>query len=451
MPEEPSPRAGAAMTLHAASGKVVLFGGGGRVSLGDTWTWDGERWEEQHPDHQPPPRQHSAMAYDPTRGEILLFGGDSDLGSGRPELLADTWAWNGDDWRHIERRHSPDPGPTPHMAFDLTARRIVLVTQPTAWSPEHAVSATETWTWDGDNWAHHATMPRPILEGFTEVGAPGAIRDRPTHGGTGPNGLTTAMASEPVGGHVVLVQRVQHANTVPGPTATWTWTGDGWHLADVHDAPEPPPTNPLLVADEAGHRVLYIDIAARLWAWDGATWAAIEDGPGALRRGAACMTVDARSRLVLFGGAAAPPGGLYSDTWTWAKEEGWRRRAGSAEPAAIVRPPVVLPPTDISAEQAMRLAATQGLIGRNGVAVRAVAGRARDFHHSGGGSPGGDRYVWAVQFTGTFSVRLGPPGSPRHQAPHTSACLLLDYVTGEFVQSSIPAPPQLTEGRPRLV
>lgn len=158
------------------------------------------------------------------------------------------------------------------------------------------------------------------------------------------------------------------------------------------------------------------------------------------------MAVDADGKLVLFGGAAALPGGLYSDTWTWSESDGWSRRAGPAEPAAIVRPPAVLPPTGISAADALRLAATQAYFGQNGVAVRAVAGCARDFHHPGAGSPGGDRHVWAVLFAGTFPpASAGPPARrPRHHAPHTSACVLLDYVTGEFVRATIPAPPRLT-------
>jgi hypothetical protein len=247
----------------------------------------------------------------------------------------------------------------------------------------------------------------------------------------------------------VLIQRVQHHGTVPGPTATWTWTGDDWRLAPVHDAPAPPPTNPLLATDGAGQRVLYIDISAQLWAWDGASWTALGEGPEPLHRGGASMATDGRGNLILFGGAAAPPGGLYSDTWTWSARVGWSRRAGPAEPTPVVRPPVAPPPIGITAEHATRLA-TDYMRARwqNASTVRTAAGRARDFRHPGGGSPGGDRYVWAVLCTGVFHARRVsfPHGRPRPpQPPLTTAAVLLDYVTGEFVVSMMPAPPQLTE------
>jgi hypothetical protein len=134
------------MAFDRATSEVVLFGGGDRVSLGDTWTWGGERWQQKHPAHRPPARQHAAMAYDAERRQVLLFGGDSEEGSGRPELRADTWAWDGSDWTQLHPVSSPNAGPTPHMAYDATAREVVLVTQPEGWSLMDASSATRTWT-----------------------------------------------------------------------------------------------------------------------------------------------------------------------------------------------------------------------------------------------------------------------------------------------------------------
>src|ERR1700719_986653 len=46
----PPARSGASMAYDAATGTVVLFGGGGaNSSLSDTWTWDGATWTQQHP------------------------------------------------------------------------------------------------------------------------------------------------------------------------------------------------------------------------------------------------------------------------------------------------------------------------------------------------------------------------------------------------------------------
>jgi hypothetical protein len=56
------------MAYDAARGEVVLFGGWDGTLLGDTWTWDGTTWTEEHPAISPPARILMGMAYDPGRG-----------------------------------------------------------------------------------------------------------------------------------------------------------------------------------------------------------------------------------------------------------------------------------------------------------------------------------------------------------------------------------------------
>src|SRR5215211_8248404 len=95
----PSPpgRSDGAMAANPAGG-VVLFGGSihpatGLVALGDTWTFYGEAWVEQHPPFGPPPRAQAAMAFDSARGVAVLFGGNTFT-----SRLGDTWTWDGTDW-----------------------------------------------------------------------------------------------------------------------------------------------------------------------------------------------------------------------------------------------------------------------------------------------------------------------------------------------------------------
>src|SRR2546429_77956 len=52
------------MAYDAATHTVVLFGGGDRFLLNDTWTWDGSDWTQQAPATSPPIRQRASMAYD---------------------------------------------------------------------------------------------------------------------------------------------------------------------------------------------------------------------------------------------------------------------------------------------------------------------------------------------------------------------------------------------------
>ena len=100
----PSARAEAAVAYDPARGRTVLFGGydrqgdGGARRLGDTWEWDGIRWQRVS-DTGPPPRSGAAMAYHPARG-VVLFGG-----SGGPR--GDTWAWNGRLWSRVPVPDAP--------------------------------------------------------------------------------------------------------------------------------------------------------------------------------------------------------------------------------------------------------------------------------------------------------------------------------------------------------
>ena len=91
----PSARNSASMAYDAATGNVVLFGGGGFGSgpspLGDTWTWDGSTWTKQAPATSPPARQYGSMAYDAATGNVVLFGGGG--GSSGLSPLGDTWTW----------------------------------------------------------------------------------------------------------------------------------------------------------------------------------------------------------------------------------------------------------------------------------------------------------------------------------------------------------------------
>src|SRR5262245_26789082 len=66
-PLAPGPRINHAMVYDSVRGRVVLFGGIARDNTseyGDTWEWDGFRWERVAT-NGPAPRSKHAMAYDP--------------------------------------------------------------------------------------------------------------------------------------------------------------------------------------------------------------------------------------------------------------------------------------------------------------------------------------------------------------------------------------------------
>ncbi len=74
---QPPARTDAAIAYDAADGTVVMFGGQGKsASLGDTWTWDGSSWTQQHPATSPPALSGAEMTYDPVSHDVVLVGGD---------------------------------------------------------------------------------------------------------------------------------------------------------------------------------------------------------------------------------------------------------------------------------------------------------------------------------------------------------------------------------------
>jgi hypothetical protein len=154
----PPARAEASVAYDSSRRRLVLFGGyrtaaDGRVRLGDTWEWDGRRWEQKNPPVAPSPRNGAAMAYDPHRRRVVLFGG-----SGRS---ADTWEWDGTAWASVD---APAPGRfNSVMTYDGASRSILRFG---GWNGESREG--DTWRYDGRRWErldvpgpeprNHATM-----------------------------------------------------------------------------------------------------------------------------------------------------------------------------------------------------------------------------------------------------------------------------------------------------
>ncbi|HVX21247.1 MAG TPA: fibronectin type III domain-containing protein [Acidimicrobiales bacterium] len=158
----PPARTGASMAYDAATGTVVLFGGLDITEngLGDTWTWDGTDWTEQHPATSPPARTGAAMADDAAAGDLVLFGGAGTT-VGTYRLLGDTWTWDGTDWTEQHPATSPAARADASIADDAATGTVVLFGG--AGTTGKLGSAGGTWTWDGTDWTdqHPATSPDP--------------------------------------------------------------------------------------------------------------------------------------------------------------------------------------------------------------------------------------------------------------------------------------------------
>ncbi|HUP48114.1 MAG TPA: kelch repeat-containing protein [Thermoanaerobaculia bacterium] len=123
----PGPRAGHAFLYDAVRQRCLLFGGRGAEGyLADTWEWDGSSWHEFEVTG-PSPRWFFGSATDMESGRIVIFGGrgpDAPV-QGRDATgdLGDTWAWDGRRWELLSTE-GPPARSSGQMAS--TGRSIIL-------------------------------------------------------------------------------------------------------------------------------------------------------------------------------------------------------------------------------------------------------------------------------------------------------------------------------------
>lgn len=291
-----------AMAYHAKSDHVVLFGGSSTSAiLGDTWTWDGAKWERKSPATSPPARDRHAMAYDGVSNRVILFGGFDTT------CRNDTWAWDGADWTLLTPGNQPPARCNHAMAYDAARGTIVL------FGGSFASLYGDTWVWDGANWMPRSSTPSPAAQS------------------------NHAMAYDPVRQRTVLFSGLG----VPGQE-TWEWDGVSW-------AKKLPATSPsgrsdaAMAYDAAAGRILLFggfggsQNLNDTWLYDGANWVQTTPGAAPPARSSHAMVYDSgRGEAVVVGGHQGPKRAT-SDTWTRQhKAQTWTRRNDGSPPAWLV-------------------------------------------------------------------------------------------------------------------
>ena len=194
--DAPGARAEAALAYDSSRRRLVLFGGyrgtgPQRVRLGDTWEWDGDRWQLVS-QAGPSPRNNAAMVYDPDRRVTVLFGGSSGT------ALGETWEWDGSLWRRSDAPVT-EPRYNAAMAYDGASHRVLRFG---GWNGTERTS--DTWAYDGRAWT--------LL-----------TRD-------GPRARNhSALAFDARRGRVVLFGGHDGPNVFGD---TWEWFGGRWVLVD---------------------------------------------------------------------------------------------------------------------------------------------------------------------------------------------------------------------------
>ena len=127
----PAARIAAAMAYDKASGRLILFGGLGHLErtygalLSETWAFDSgtHTWVELKPASSPPSRGFATMAYDEASGKPILFGG-----GGEGKMFGDTWAYDsaGNTWTKLRTGGSPGALDYASMFYDPVSRRMIV-------------------------------------------------------------------------------------------------------------------------------------------------------------------------------------------------------------------------------------------------------------------------------------------------------------------------------------
>jgi hypothetical protein len=168
----PPKRTGAAVAWDPGMHAVLLFGGeasGNGGLLHDTWAWNGSSWRDIGTARlAPPPSLMSTMTYDGSLHEMVLV--ESDIHFGAPIQL---WTWDGLAWR----QHSVAGGPTSPVAaigFDPRTRTMVAI----AGDCSGFECRSQTWSWDGAAWRQLKPAHEPDFAFYSMSLVPDPISGR---------------------------------------------------------------------------------------------------------------------------------------------------------------------------------------------------------------------------------------------------------------------------------
>jgi hypothetical protein len=290
-PATSPPAARYQQVYDAARGVLVAIG---EPDPSQVWEYDGTNWAQRTPAQAPPPRHWYGLAYDRARARVVLFGG----GTFTPSYFNDTWEWNGTTWTQMASPSAPSVRASAAMAFDPVRQRVLLLGGAVTFGPTTTYSSDQ-WEWDGVAWS---AMPPPSLpQPFPRI-------------------VTTHLQRN----------RVQ---AWPGGGTHWEWDGASWLPVD---SPQFPPSGAFFAApvhDTLRNRVVLYQgsTAQQVWEWDGTTWANQSPVPKPPRRKHLGMAFHTSTqRVVLFGGVNIF-GQPIADTWRW-NGANWLQLTPAASP-----------------------------------------------------------------------------------------------------------------------
>jgi putative cell wall-binding protein len=221
-------------------------------------------------------------------------------------LLAEgtqTWTWDGAQWAPRPAAVGPHIA-DPVSAYDPSTRQVVMVGGPVTTSPVTALPpGTQTWTWNGSVWAQQHPATSPAM-----AGACAAFDDA-----TG--------------------QFLMFGGLFPQSPATWRWTGSNW--IRLSPGASPPNGQCSMAYDPGLNSLVLTTVSAtfggprgtpQLWTWDGTNWHQLPSTglPGDSGTPSIVYDPDAGEMVVLVDASLVDTdinrfiwGGAEEETWTW--------------------------------------------------------------------------------------------------------------------------------------
>jgi hypothetical protein len=149
------------MAFDSTRGVVVLFGGirvDGSPLPAETWEYDGADWRRVSTATSPRARGLHAMAYDSSRGVVVLFGGTSGAGGGTE--FGDTWEYDGTDWTAAEPASLPPAMWEVSLVYD-SARGVAVL----GGGMTGSVPVDTVWEFNGADWSRSPAEPPAFFTG----------------------------------------------------------------------------------------------------------------------------------------------------------------------------------------------------------------------------------------------------------------------------------------------
>ncbi|MFN7973533.1 MAG: hypothetical protein U0166_14480 [Acidobacteriota bacterium] len=284
------------MAFDVTRGRLIYFAGRNGQSYGETFDYDGARWNDVTPTPSPSPRQALVMAYDSARGVVVVFGGSDAVG-----YLNDTWEFRSGAW--VPGPAAPPglaPRDWPVLVFDESRAKIVLFGGRGGNGPQPTFF-NDSWLYDGLSWVSGPVAPANMTPRYGAAAAYDAGR------------AVTVMSGGTPDGYAVL-------------SDTWELGAAGW--VQGVDAPVGVALQGMAYHRPLAKLLMFGGIDATYtwrndtWAYDRAAWTVVAPPPAALvPRAMHSMAYDPERRRIVVRGGSDSSGQVLADTWELNPEE----------------------------------------------------------------------------------------------------------------------------------